>query len=124
MSTFSTILLLILAVEHLVIAFMEIMGTPEKQAKAFDLALAYVKQPEARISMANQGIYNGMLAIIIIFAQILITQPNLIYINILLASFITVVGFFGGLTATKKIFLVQMTPGLLAVIVSTLALYF
>jgi Predicted membrane protein len=57
---------MLIAIEHLGIMVMEIWGRPEQQARAFDLPVEYTRQRPARISFANQGIYNGMLGILII----------------------------------------------------------
>lgn len=123
MRTFSIVLLLIIAIEHLFIAFLEMTANPKKQAKAFGVDVEFLKQADARISMANQGIYNAMLAVIIILGQWIFTGTNTIYANLLFSSFVSVVGFFGGLTVNKKIYFVQMTPGLIALIISCMSLY-
>lgn len=123
MRTFSIVLLLIIAIEHLFIAFLEMTATPQKQVKAFGVDEEFLKQADARISMANQGIYNAMLAVIIILGQWIFTGINTVYANLLFSSFVCVVGFFGGLTVNKKIYFVQMLPGLVALIISCLGLY-
>ena len=119
MRTFSIVLLLIIAIEHLFIAFLEMTANP----KAFGVDVEFLKQADARISMANQGIYNAMLAVIIILGQWVFTGTNTIYANLLFSSFVSVVGFFGGLTVNQKIYFVQMTPGLIALIISCMSLY-
>ncbi|MCH3990750.1 MAG: DUF1304 domain-containing protein [Lactobacillus sp.] len=89
---------------------MEIFGSPKYQAKAFDLDIKFTQQKEARVSMANQGIYNGMLGLLIIFCFFIFKGATLVKIWQLLMTFILVVGLFGGFTASKKIFLAQVFP--------------
>ena len=72
------VLMMLIAIEHLGIMVMEIWGRPEQQARAFDLPVEYTRQRPARISFANQGIYNGMLGILIIASYWLVHGITLI----------------------------------------------
>ncbi|KRL90427.1 DUF1304 domain-containing protein [Lactobacillus kalixensis] len=110
------ILTFIVAIEHLGIAGLEIFGKPETQAKAFDMTVNFVKQKEAKVSMANQGIYNAMLGLVIILSYFMFSGVVLTNVWAILLSFIVVVAIFGGFTATKKIFAIQMLPALIALI--------
>ncbi len=87
------LLTIIVGIEHIGIMWLEIFGKPELQAKSFDMDINFVKQAAAKTALANQGIYNGMLGLLIL-----------------------IVFFFGGFTASKKIFVVQMLPALIAFI--------
>lgn len=116
MLTIGIILTFIVAIEHIGICLLEVFGKPEMQAKAFDMDLNFVKQRTAKISMANQGIYNGMLGLLMILVFFVFKGTVLFSIWELLLSFIVVVAIFGGFTATKKIFVVQMLPALIALI--------
>jgi putative membrane protein len=110
------IFVFLVAIEHLGICFLEMFGKPEQQAKAFDMELSFVKQKAARISLANQGIYNGMLGIILIAAYFIFSPLMVIKVWNLILTLIVVVAIYGGFTATKKIFLVQMLPALIALL--------
>lgn len=116
MQTIGMILTFLVGIEHLGICFLEIFGSPQMQASAFDMDVNFVKQKPARISMANQGIYNGMLGLLLILAYFIFKQPVLNTVWELLLGFIVIVAIFGGFTATKKIFVVQMLPALVALI--------
>lgn len=109
-----TVLTFIVALEHIGICLLEMFGQPERQAKAFDMDLNFVRQSAAKISMANQGIYNGMLGVILIIAFFIFPTAILFKVWKLILGLIIVVAIYGGFTATKKIFLVQMLPALLA----------
>ena len=108
------VLMMLIAIEHLGIMVMEIWGRPEQQARAFDLPVEYTRQRPARISFANQGIYNGMLGILIIASYWLVHGITLITVWQMLLVFIMVVALFGGFTATRKIWLFQLLPAVLA----------
>lgn len=115
------ILTFLVGVEHIGICFLEIFGRPELQAKAFDMDINYVRQKAARISMANQGIYNGLLGLLLILVWFVFPAHWGLIVWELLLTFIVVVAIFGGFTATKKIFVVQMLPALIALVCLLLA---
>lgn len=119
-TTIGYILAFIVGIEHIGICLLEMFASPAKQAKAFDMDLSFTKQKAARISMANQGIYNGMLGVIIILAYFIFPATTLIRVWQLLLGLIVIVAIYGGFTATKKIFLLQMLPALVAVILLSL----
>lgn len=114
------ILTLVVAIEHLGIMLLEMFGTPQQQAKAFDMPLEYVKQAPARVALANQGIYNGMLGILLIISFLFFHGAVLVTVLRLLLGFIVVVALYGGATATRKIWLVQLLPAVLALLVTFL----
>ena len=101
------IVTMFVAIEHLGIMALEIFGNPAQQAKAFDLPLKFTQQHEARVSFANQGIYNGALGAAIIASYWLFSGATLVLVWRMLLVFVMVVALFGALTATKKIILIQ-----------------
>ena len=110
------VLTFIVGIEHIGICLLEIFGKPEVQAKAFDMDLECVEQDAAKTALANQGIYNGLLGLLLILCFFVFKGIVLIQVWQLLLGLIVVVAIFGGFTATKKIFLVQMLPALIALI--------
>lgn len=111
-----TILVLLVGIEHLGIMLLEMFGRPAQQAQAFDLPLEYVKQHAARVAFANQGIYNGMLGALLIISLWLFQGPTLITVLRMLLGFVAVVALYGGFTATKKVWLLQLLPAVLALL--------
>ncbi|MGN1279114.1 MAG: DUF1304 domain-containing protein [Limosilactobacillus sp.] len=114
------ILTFVVAIEHLGIMFLEMFGTPQQQAQAFDMPLEYVKQQPARVALANQGIYNGMLGVLLILSFFLFSGLVLATVLRLLLGLIVVVALYGGMTATRKIWLVQLLPAALALLTTFL----
>lgn len=110
------ILVFIIAIEHIGICLLEMFASSQKKADVFDLTLQFTRQKEAQVALANQGIYNGMLGVIIICAFFLFKGAILNQVWVLILSLIVIVGAYGGFTATKKIFLVQMLPAIIAII--------
>lgn len=108
------VVVMLIAVEHIGIMAVEMFGSPEQQARAFDLPLEYTEQPAARISFANQGIYNGALGGMMIASYWLVRGVMLITVWQMFLVFIMVVALYGGLTATRKIWLFQLLPAAVA----------
>lgn len=81
------ILTILVGIEHIGIMWLEIFGKPDLQAKSFDMDINFVKQPKAaKTALANQGIYNGMLGLLILIVFFFFRMPTLITIWQLLLS--------------------------------------
>lgn len=116
MTIISTVLIAILGVLHIGIMCLEMFASPATQSRSFDMAPDFVKRPEAQTALKNQGIYNGMLGVLLLLSLFVLTGSGQIITARLLSAFVLVVGIYGGFTATRKIFLIQALPGLLALI--------
>lgn len=112
----ATILVVVVGIEHLGIMLLEMFGQPQQQAKSFDLSSDFTKIPEVRVLLANQGIYNGMLGLSLLLSFWLFSGPVQYNVQLLLLSYVAVVACYGGFTATKKIWLIQFLPAVLAII--------
>lgn len=121
MEILAMVLTMLVGIEHLGIMGLEMFASPAKQAKAFGLSEEYVGQKEARVSFANQCIYNGMLGLSLIISYWLFSGTVLIKVWLLLLSFVIVVAFYGGLTVGKKVWAMQMLPAVLAAVCCVLA---
>ena len=120
MSLLLSILVLIVALEHLFIMWLEITVPSPRAARAFNISLEKLQQPEIqpeiRTLFANQGLYNGFLAAGLIWS--LFAAPELA--RPLQAFFLGCVisaALFGAYTSSKKILWVQGAPALLAFLV-------
>ena len=111
------ILIYLVALEHLAIMALEMWGQPATQAKAFGMSLDFVKRPEARTALANQGIYNGMLGLSLIAFQWVLTGHARLIATAILLIFIVIVAIYGSLTAKKEIFWLQGMPSLVTLLV-------
>ena len=115
--TFEIVTILI-GIEHLGIMLLKMFASPAKQARAFDMDEDFLRQRPARISMANQGIYIGMLGLSLIVSQFIFAGMTAILVGRLLLLFVAVVGLYGALTATKKIWLFQFIPAIIGLLLS------
>ena len=116
MQILTLFLVALVALEHIGIAGLEMFGKPEQQSKAFEMPLDYVKYKYSQVALANQGIYNGLLGVLILMMILFFTGSTLKIILIMLMLYIIIVAVYGAFTATKKILYLQGLPALIALI--------
>ncbi|CAJ1196259.1 DUF1304 domain-containing protein [Companilactobacillus nantensis] len=116
MQILTLFLVALVALEHIGIAGLEMFAKPDVQANAFDMPVNFVKTKEAQTALSNQGIYNGMLGLLILMMILFFTGSTLKMILILMMIYIIVVAVYGAVTATKKILYIQGLPALIALI--------
>lgn len=111
----STILVALVAVEHLYILYLEMfLWTKPRGRKVFGTTPQQAET--SKVLAANQGLYNGFLAVGLIWGLV---HPNhgfgsqLVYFFLLC---VIVAAIYGGLTAKKSILVVQGLPALVALI--------
>ena len=71
--------------------------------------------PRRLVLAANQGLYNGFLAAGLVWA---IVAPPLMQrpVAVFFATCVLIAGVFGGVTVTRRIFVIQALPAALALI--------
>ncbi|KER91894.1 DUF1304 domain-containing protein [Oenococcus oeni] len=108
MKLFADILIIVVVLKSLFIMLLEVFGTQTKLARnIFNLKQKYLLQKEARISMANQGLYNGFLGVSILLIRYY-SPTNIIFPGLMLfIGFIVIAAIFGSLTANKKLYLAR-----------------
>lgn len=120
METLSKILIGAVALEHIYILYLEMFAWTTKAPQVFrnfpkDLF------PKTVTLAANQGLYNGFLAAGLIWS-LLITDlawsKNVAYFFL---GCVMVAGIYGAITASKRIFIVQALPAILALLVTLFA---
>ena len=117
MKFISDLLILIVAFEALFIMVLEMFFTQTKLARnAFDLSKEYLQQKEAKVSMANQGLYNGFIGIGIIISRIILPFDARNMALYLFIGFVIIAALYGAVTANKKIILSQGLPAIIALI--------
>ncbi|AFS39643.1 DUF1304 domain-containing protein [Leuconostoc gelidum] len=116
---FAYIITGLVAIEAIVIMVVEMFGSSKQQAEAFELEESFVKIPEVKSLLGNQGVYNGLFGALIFATMFLLTGPQQILMLQLEMLFILIAAIYGSLTAARKIILVQGLPAAIAL----LALY-
>ncbi|MGI9232173.1 MAG: DUF1304 domain-containing protein [Woeseiaceae bacterium] len=114
----ATVLVALVAIEHLYILVLEMfLWTKPAGLRAFGLTPEFAEQ--SAVLAANQGLYNGFLAAGLIWGLILKEEGT--SIRIFFLSCVIVAGVFGALTAKPSILFVQAAPALIALIATLLA---
>ncbi|PZP50224.1 MAG: DUF1304 domain-containing protein [Pseudopedobacter saltans] len=121
MKYIAIILTAIVAIEHIYILWMEMFAWETAGRKAFGKALPKEMFKPTKGMAANQGLYNGFLVAGLVWS-FLIENPEWSFnVRMFFLGCVAVAGIFGALTASKKIFVIQGVPAILAMIFVYLA---
>lgn len=119
--TFTIVLIILIGLEHVGIMGLELLGSDRLIAKSFNLPLAEVERPYLRTALANQGLYNGFVALSL-FLIIFIPGGTLLRgMAIGLLAGIFIIAAYGALTVAKRILWIQGAPALITMV---LAMFF
>ena len=116
METLLNILIAVIALEHFYILYMEMFAWETLGKKTFRKALPEHMFKPTKGLAANQGLYNGFLAAGLIWTFFINNPAWSTNIAIFFLSCITIAGIYGALTASKKIFVVQALPAIIALL--------
>jgi len=111
------ILALLVALEFFYIMYLETFATSSKTtSRVFNMKKEELDRSSVQSLFKNQGIYNGLVGIGLIYA-IFFSSASLEIVRLLLV-FIILVALYGSLTTNKKIILTQGGLAILALISS------
>ncbi len=113
MNSFSVILIIFVAIEHLYFLILEMfLWTSKKGIKTFGLeSKAFAEK--TKVLAANQGLYNGFLSAGLFFS--LIIEDNNVSLFFLIC--VIIAGIYGAYSTKKtKLFYVQAVPAILALL--------
>lgn len=117
MSMISTILVFVVALEALYIMALEMFASPEKLQQVFGMRKEYLEMPETKVSMANQGLYNGFIGVGLLNARFIFPENAQHLGSTMFVIFVVVAAVYGWLSAKNpKILLAQGTPAILALL--------
>ena len=122
MSILAFILILFVAMEHYYILILEMYLNESKSIqKNFGLELDFLKDERVKKMLANQGLYNGFLASGLMWS---LTESGELQFQIAIFFLICIIcaAIYGSVTVSKKIFLLQGVPALIAFILLLLPL--
>ena len=122
MSILAFILILFVAMEHYYILILEMYLNESKSIqKNFGLELDFLKDERVKKMLANQGLYNGFLASGLMWS---LTESGECQFQIAMFFLICIIcaAIYGSVTVSKKIFLLQGVPALIAFILLLLPL--
>ncbi len=111
MATAADVVVGLIALLHLYILVLE-MFLWDKPAGLRAFGQTQAAASASKILAANQGLYNGFLAAGLLWGLILGAEGRAIKVFFLCC--VLVAGLFGGVTASRRIFLVQAAPAAIA----------
>jgi putative membrane protein len=116
MKIIGEILIGFVALEHLYILWLEMFAWETTGRKVFKNALAADLFKPTKIMAANQGLYNGFLSAGLIWTFFITDQHWKTNVAVFFLSCVIVAGVYGALTASRKIFIIQALPAIIALI--------
>ena len=122
MSILALILILFVAIEHYYILILEMyFNESETIQRNFGLDSKFLKDERVKKMMANQGLYNSFLASGLMWS---LTESGEFQFQIAIFFLICIIcaAIYGSVTVSKKIFLLQGVPALIAFILLLLPL--
>ena len=112
MNTAAKIAIGVVALLHVYFMIMEMfLWTKPAGLRAFGLTPE--RAEASKVLAANQGLYNGFLAAGLGWSLIWHEGPHL---ALFFLSFVIIAGIYGGVTANRKILIVQALPALVALV--------
>ena len=106
MSILSTILVTLVAMLFFYIMYIETFATDsESTSRVFNIPQEELRNARLNTLFKNQGIYNGLLGVALLYGAFLSKNP--VEIVAMLLIYIILVAIYGGLTSDKKIILKQ-----------------
>ncbi len=104
MSTLTTVLAILVALEHLYIMFLEtIVTSSASTSRVFGISIDQLKSNTISTLLKNQGVYNGLIAVLLLIA---VWQQDLLWTRLLL-GYIVLVALYGSMTSKPSIILKQ-----------------
>ncbi|OQO71006.1 hypothetical protein BH747_03115 [Enterococcus villorum] len=106
MSLFSQLIITLVAVEFFYIMYLETFATASKTTgRVFKLNKQELNHPTVQTLFKNQGVYNGLLGVALLYGAYFSSAPK--EISALLLIYILLVAAYGSLTSDKMILLKQ-----------------
>ena len=113
MTIVASVLIVLVAVEHLYILALEMFFiTSETAQRTFRMPLEFVRNERVKTLFANQGLYNGFLAVGLLVAF----GKGDVFWQFFFLGCVIVAALYGALTANKGILMKQGLPAILATI--------
>ncbi len=114
------ILTAIVALEHLYILWIEMFAWETAGKRTFTTVPDKMFKP-TKVFAANQGLYNGFLSAGLIWSFFISDTNWTANIRLFFLGCVIVAGVFGAITVSRKIFVIQALPAIVALIFVLLA---
>lgn len=122
MAIAATIMACLVALEHFFILWLEMFNADSDMAsQAFGVPRELLKTPAVQTLFKNQGLYNGFLAVGILFSVFVVPAVASMGVTLFFLACVMVAAVYGGAAVSKSILVVQGLPALIAFILVYLA---
>jgi putative membrane protein len=115
MHVISQVFIVLVALLHLYFLWMEMFAWTTVGRKTFRSIPPELFEP-TKVLAANQGLYNGFLAAGLVWSLCINEQSWQRPVASFFLICITIAGFYGAITASRKIFFAQALPALIALL--------
>lgn len=105
----------LVAIEHLYILWIEMFAWETAGKKTFKTIPAELFKPTKGLA-ANQGLYNGFLSAGLIWSFLISDTNWAVNIRLFFLACVIIAGIYGAITASRRIFIVQALPAIIALI--------
>lgn len=112
----------IVAIEHLYILWIEMFAWETAGKKTFKTIPDHLFTPTKALA-ANQGLYNGFLSAGLIWSFLISDMHWEVYTRVFFLACVIIAGVYGAMTASKKIFVIQALPAILALVFVLMRFY-
>ena len=105
MHIISIVLTTLVAIEFMYIFYLETIATTSSStARVFGMTTEELSQKNVKVLFKNQGVYNGLLSVLILLAVFAFASKAAV---VILMAYIVAVALYGSLTSNPKIILMQ-----------------
>lgn len=110
------ILVGLIALEHVYIVYFEMFAWNTVGRKIFS---QFPKEffPKTKVLAANQGLYNAFLVAGLVWSLLINDETWARQVALFFVGCVSVAGIYGGLTASKRIFITQGLPAIVTLLV-------
>ncbi|AVK61767.1 DUF1304 domain-containing protein [Lactobacillus sp. CBA3605] len=115
MAIVAMVMAVLVALEHFFILWLEMFNADsEMTAQAFGIPRAQLAQPTVQLLFKNQGLYNGFLAVGILFSLFVVPAVASTGVTLFFLACVVVAAIYGSVKVSKSIMIIQGLPALIA----------
>ncbi len=112
----------LVALLHFYFLWLEMFAWTTKGRKVFRNFPPDLFEPTKSMA-ANQGLYNGFLAVGLIWSLLIQDVHWQLYVGLFFLGCVAIAGIYGAISVSKKIFTIQALPALIGIVLLLATLY-
>jgi len=113
----ATVMAIVVALEHCFILWLEMFNSDSEMAfKVFGVPREDLKNSSVQLLFKNQGLYNGFLAVGILFGLFVVPAVASAGVVLFFLACVIIAAIYGSIKVSRSIIIVQGLPALIAFI--------